>query len=217
MDACSIKLTVYEIISLLSESMSRCHWRSLINSDVLWCYSKVYFMYNILSLSCYSFGWRQLVSSIVPCIAIREKQKTCVSLRKSNDGILPVSAMGQLPGQVDIPFIHPTWQSYATSLFVTISIFNILYMCLNIRYQCRQWARQLMRQVDIPFVRPACQSCAISLFVTISIFRPCLDPNFFLDFDTVALSFLFDKHYLIMEQLGLKDSSRNLQINCAIS
>jgi len=47
--------------------------------------------------------------------------------------------------------------------------------------------------------------------------RPCLDPNFFLDFDTVAFSFLFDKQYLIIEQLGLKDSSRDLQINCAIS
>ena len=35
--------------------------------------------------------------------------------------------------------------------------------------------------------------------------------------DTVALSFLFDKHYQIMEQLGLKNSSRNLQVNCAIS
>jgi hypothetical protein len=39
----------------------------------------------------------------------------------------------------------------------------------------------------------------------------------FLNFDTVALSFLFDKHYLIMEQLGLKDLSRDLQVNCAIS
>jgi hypothetical protein len=39
----------------------------------------------------------------------------------------------------------------------------------------------------------------------------------FLDFDTVALSFLFDKYYLIMEQLGLKDSSRDLQLNCIIS
>jgi len=36
-----------------------------------------------------------------------------------------------------------------------------------------------------------------------------------LDFDTVAFSFLFDKHYL--EQLGLKYSSRDLQINCVIS
>ena len=41
--------------------------------------------------------------------------------------------------------------------------------------------------------------------------------NFFLDFDTVALSFLFDKYYLILEQLGLKDSSRDLQVNCTIS
>jgi len=32
----------------------------------------------------------------------------------------------------------------------------------------------------------------------------------FLDFDTVALLFLFDKHYPIIEQLGLKDSSRDL-------
>jgi hypothetical protein len=31
-----------------------------------------------------------------------------------------------------------------------------------------------------------------------------------LDFDTVALLFLFDKYYPIMEQLGLKDSSRDL-------
>jgi len=38
-----------------------------------------------------------------------------------------------------------------------------------------------------------------------------------LDFDAVALSFLFDKHYPIMEQLGLKDSSHDLQVNCAIS
>jgi hypothetical protein len=38
-----------------------------------------------------------------------------------------------------------------------------------------------------------------------------------LDFDTVALSSLFDKHYPIMEQLGLKDSSRDLQVQCAIS
>ena len=40
---------------------------------------------------------------------------------------------------------------------------------------------------------------------------------FFFDFDTVTISFLFDKHYLIMKQLGLKDSSRDLQVNCAIS
>jgi len=39
----------------------------------------------------------------------------------------------------------------------------------------------------------------------------------FLDFDTVALSFLFDKHYPIMKQLDLKYLSRDLQINCAIS
>jgi len=45
----------------------------------------------------------------------------------------------------------------------------------------------------------------------------CLDKNFFLDFDTVALLFLFDKHDPIIEQLSLKDSSRDLQINCAIS
>ena len=46
--------------------------------------------------------------------------------------------------------------------------------------------------------------------------RPCLVQNF-LDFDTVALSFLFDKYYSIIEQLGLKDSSRDLQVNCVIS
>jgi hypothetical protein len=33
----------------------------------------------------------------------------------------------------------------------------------------------------------------------------------------LALLFLFDKHYPIMEQLGLKDSYRDLQLNCAIS
>ena len=41
--------------------------------------------------------------------------------------------------------------------------------------------------------------------------RPCLDAKTFwpcLD---------FDKHYPIMKQLGLKDSSRDLQLNCAIS
>jgi hypothetical protein len=39
----------------------------------------------------------------------------------------------------------------------------------------------------------------------------------FLDFDTIAFSFLFDKHCPIMEQLGLKDPSRDLHVNCAIS
>jgi hypothetical protein len=34
---------------------------------------------------------------------------------------------------------------------------------------------------------------------------------------TVALSFVFDKSCLIMDYLGLKDSSRQLQANCAIS
>jgi len=34
---------------------------------------------------------------------------------------------------------------------------------------------------------------------------------------TVALSFLFDKHYLIIEYLDLKDLSRGLQMNCANS
>jgi hypothetical protein len=40
--------------------------------------------------------------------------------------------------------------------------------------------------------------------------------NFF-NFDTVAFSFLFDKKYPIIKQLGLKDSSGDLQVNCAIS
>ena len=39
----------------------------------------------------------------------------------------------------------------------------------------------------------------------------------FLVFGIIALSFLFDKHCSIIEWLGLKDSSRNLQINCVIS
>jgi hypothetical protein len=34
---------------------------------------------------------------------------------------------------------------------------------------------------------------------------------------TVALSFVFGKNYPIMDYLGLKDSSRQLQANCAIS
>ena len=38
-----------------------------------------------------------------------------------------------------------------------------------------------------------------------------------LDFVTVALSFVCDKYYLIMNQLGPKDLSRNLQLNCIIS
>jgi len=46
--------------------------------------------------------------------------------------------------------------------------------------------------------------------------RHCLHSIFFY-FDTVALLFLFMKHYSIMEQLGLTDSSRDLQINYAIS
>jgi len=33
----------------------------------------------------------------------------------------------------------------------------------------------------------------------------------------VTLSFLFDKYYSIMEQLVLKDSSRDLQVNCTIN
>ena len=37
------------------------------------------------------------------------------------------------------------------------------------------------------------------------------------NFLDLALLFLFDKHYPIMEQLGLKDSSRDLQVNCVIS
>ena len=45
---------------------------------------------------------------------------------------------------------------------------------------------------------------------------PCLDPNFF-RFCTVTILFLFNKYYLIIEQLGLKDSSRDLQINYIIS
>ena len=39
----------------------------------------------------------------------------------------------------------------------------------------------------------------------------------FLDFDIVALLFLFDKYYPIKEQLDLKDLFRDLQVNCAIS
>ena len=39
----------------------------------------------------------------------------------------------------------------------------------------------------------------------------------FLDFCTVAFSSLFDKYYLIIDQLDLKDSSRDLQTNCIIN
>ena len=37
------------------------------------------------------------------------------------------------------------------------------------------------------------------------------------DFDTIAFLFLFNKYYLITEELGLKHSSHDLQVNCAIS
>ena len=47
--------------------------------------------------------------------------------------------------------------------------------------------------------------------------RACLVPNFFLFLTTVALSFVFGKNCLIMDYLGLKDSSRQLQTNCVIS
>ena len=36
-------------------------------------------------------------------------------------------------------------------------------------------------------------------------------------FRTVALSFVCDKYYSIMDKLGLKDSSRDFQLNCVIS
>jgi hypothetical protein len=39
----------------------------------------------------------------------------------------------------------------------------------------------------------------------------------FLSFDTIEFLFLFDKYCPIMEQLGLKDLSYDLQINCVIS
>ena len=35
--------------------------------------------------------------------------------------------------------------------------------------------------------------------------------------DTVVLSFVFGKNCLIMDYLGLKDSSRQLRTNCTIS
>jgi len=34
---------------------------------------------------------------------------------------------------------------------------------------------------------------------------------------TVVLLFVCDKYYLIMDELGSKDSSRDLQLNCVIS
>jgi len=37
------------------------------------------------------------------------------------------------------------------------------------------------------------------------------------DFGTVALLFVCDKYYLIMDKLGSKDSSRDFQLNCVIS
>ena len=39
----------------------------------------------------------------------------------------------------------------------------------------------------------------------------------FLALATVALPFVFDKKCSIMDYLGLKDSSRQLRINCTIS
>jgi len=39
----------------------------------------------------------------------------------------------------------------------------------------------------------------VGILVSKSLIRPCLDPNFFLDFDTVALLLLFDKYCPIIE------------------
>jgi len=36
-------------------------------------------------------------------------------------------------------------------------------------------------------------------------------------FGTVALSFVCDKYYPIIDYLGLKESSRDFQLNCVIS
>jgi hypothetical protein len=47
--------------------------------------------------------------------------------------------------------------------------------------------------------------------------RARLVPIFFWLLATVALSFVFSKSCPIMDYLGLKDSSRQLQANCAIS
>ena len=53
--------------------------------------------------------------------------------------------------------------------------------------------------------------------VSVVAVRARLDVNFFLLLATVALSFVFDKNCPIMDYLGLKDSSRQLRTNCAIS
>ena len=39
----------------------------------------------------------------------------------------------------------------------------------------------------------------------------------FLDFATIALFFVCDKYYPIIDRLGSKDLSRDLQLNCVIS
>ena len=58
---------------------------------------------------------------------------------------------------------------------------------------------------------------ATATFTCLCCFKTLFRCKKFWDFDTVAFSFLFDKYCLIMEYLGLKDSSRDLQVNCAIS
>ena len=52
---------------------------------------------------------------------------------------------------------------------------------------------------------------------TLSMFRARLVSKIFDFLATVAFLFVFGKNYSIMDYLGLKDSSRQLQANCAIS
>ena len=55
------------------------------------------------------------------------------------------------------------------------------------------------------------------LFFLIVLIWALLRYEIFLDFATVSLSFVCGKYCLIMDYIGSKDSSRDLQANCVIS
>ena len=57
---------------------------------------------------------------------------------------------------------------------------------------------------------------AMQWYVYSCILRPCLVSNFFFR-DTVVLSFICSKYCLIIDKLGSKDLSCDLQANCIIS
>jgi hypothetical protein len=65
----------------------------------------------------------------------------------------------------------------------------------------------------MPFWQPATSW----IYIKHSIFEGAFSTENFWLLATVALSFVFDKSCPIMDYLGLKDSSRQLQANCVIS